>query len=141
MKFNLLIANALLCLAGLALPARAQEANVMVITVPFEFVVGATPLPAGTYTVSRTSSPGFSSLLIASRDNGAFLIPTAFDNTAVGDTSLTFDQIGGERVLSRIRTLDGSFTVDNRREAERLAKVARSNDRTPANGMTSSGGQ
>ena len=140
MKSNMLIAIALLPLAGLAVPARAQEAKV-VVTVPFDFVVGATTLPAGTYTVRRASSFADSPLLVANRDHSAFLIPTAFDGTKVGDTSLSFDQIGGERVLGQIKTLDGTYTIDNSREAQRLTKLAKSNNHPPANGMTSSGGQ
>jgi hypothetical protein len=139
-KSNMLMAIALLAFAGLAVPARSQQAKV-VATVPFEFVVGGTTLPAGTYTVSRASQVDASPLLVANRDHGAFLLPTDFDGTKVGDTGLSFDQIGGEHVLSQIKTLDGTYTIDNRREAQRLTKVARSNDHTRANGMTSSGGQ
>lgn len=140
MKSQMLIAIALLSLAGLEVPARAQEGSA-VATVPFEFVVGSTTLPAGTYTVSRTSSLDTTPLLVANHDHGAFLIPTAFDDTKVGDTSLSFDQIGDEHVLSQIRTLDGSYTIDSRRKAQRLTKLAKSNNQTRANGMTSSGGQ
>lgn len=140
MKSNMLIAMALLCLGGLAVPARAQEGSV-VATVPFEFVVGGTTLPAGKYTVSRTSSLSSSPLLVATRDHGAYLLPTAFDSTKVGEASLGFDQIGEEHVLSQIKTLDGTYTIDNTQEAKRLTKLAKSNDHSPANGMTSSGGQ
>lgn len=140
MKSNMLIAIALLAIAGLAVPARAQQAEVAV-TVPFEFVVGTTVLPAGTYTVSRTASLDASPLLVASRDHGVYVIPTAFDNTRVGDVSLGFDQTGRERVLSEIRTLGGTYTIDTRREAQKLTKLAQSNDHTRANGMNSSGAQ
>jgi hypothetical protein len=139
MKSNVLIAVASLAFAGLAVPARAQQAEVAA-TIPFEFVVGATTLPAGTYTVSRTSSLDTSPLLVASRDHGAYLITTGLDSTQVGETSLRFDHIGGEHVLSQIKTLGGTYTIDNRREAERLTKLAQSNDHSQANGMTSSGG-
>ena len=142
MKSNMLIAIALLFLAGLAVPARAQEgSDVVTVTVPFEFVVGATTLPAGRYTVSRNASLDASPLLVANRDHSAFVLPTAFDSTKVGETSLSFDQIGGEHVLSEIKTLDGAYTIDNSREAQRLTKLAKSNNHPPANGMTSSGGQ
>jgi hypothetical protein len=139
-KLNMLIAIALLAVAGLAGSARAQQPEI-VATVPFEFVVGATTLPAGTYTVSRTSSLDVSPLLVANRDHGAYLIPTALDGTQVGDATLTFDQIAGEHVLSQIRTLGGTYTIDNRREAQRLTNLAQSNNHPRANGMTSSGGQ
>jgi hypothetical protein len=139
MKSNALIALALLAFAGLAGTARAQQAEV-VATIPFEFVVGATTLPAGTYTVSRTSSLDSSLLLVASRDHGAYLITTGLDDTRLGETKLIFDYIGGEHVLSQINTLGGAYTIDNRQEAQRLTKLAQSNDHTRVNGMTSSGG-
>lgn len=139
MKSNMLIAIALLSLAGLAVPVHAQEGSV-VVTVPFEFVVGGTTLPAGRYTVSRNSSLDTSPLLVANRDHGAYLLPTAFDSTKGGNTSLSFEQIGSEPVLSQIKTLDGTYTIDNTQEAKRLTKLAQSNDHTRANGMTSSGG-
>ena len=138
MKSNIFFAIALLAFAGVAVPAHSQQAKV-VATVPFEFVVGDTTLPAGTYIVSRTSSDT-SPLLVANRDHGVFLIPTAFDGR-VGDASLSFDQIGSEHVLSQIKTLDGTYTIDNRREKQRLTKVAKSNDHTQGNRMTPSGGQ
>jgi hypothetical protein len=139
-KSNILIAFALLAFAGLAVPARSQQAEV-VATVPFDFVVVTTTLPAGTYTVSRTSSPNASALLVANRDHGVLLLPTAFDSTKVGNTNLSFEQIGGKDVLSQIKTLEGTYTLDNSREAQRLTKMAQSNDHNRADGMTSSGGQ
>ena len=140
MKSNMLIAIALLSLAGLAVPARAQEAKV-VVTVPFGFIAGTQALPAGKYIVSTVGTPGDSLLLLSSRDHGAFVLPATFDSTQLADTSLKFLQIGDEHVLSQIQTLDGAYTIDNRRKAQRLTKLAQSNDHTAANGMTSSGGQ
>lgn len=139
MKSNIVFAITLLAFAGIAVSAHSQQAKVAA-TVPFEFVVGNTTLPAGTYTVSTTSSD-FSPLLVANRDHGTFLIPTDFDGTRVGETSLSFNQIGGEHVLSQIKTLDGTYTIDNTQEAKRLTKLAKSNDHTQGNGMTPSGGQ
>lgn len=137
---KMFIANALLAFAGLVGPARAQQAEVAV-TVPFEFIAGTQMLPAGKYTVSRTESLAVSPLLLRGHDGGVFLLPTTFDSTPSDKVSLSFDQIGTERVLSQINTLGGTYTIDNHREAQRLTKVAQSNDHTRANGMTPSGGQ
>ena len=139
MKSRMLIAIALLAFAGLAVPAPAQEAQV-IVTVPFEFVAGTQTLPAGKYVISRESLAA-SPLLLYSHDGGAFLLPTTFDDTQAGDSKLGFDQIGTEHVLSFIKTASGTYTIDNGREAQRLTKVAKSNDHTPVSGMTSSGGQ
>jgi hypothetical protein len=47
----------LTCLLGLGVSARAQDADAVVASVPFEFVAGGATLPAGEYTVSRVN-PG-----------------------------------------------------------------------------------
>lgn len=138
MKSGMLVAIALLAVAGLAVPASAQDDKI-VVTVPFEFVAGTQTLPAGKYTVSRTSSLQGSSLLVSSRDHGVFLLPAAFDSTRVGDASVSFTEIEGQHVLSEIKTPGGIYTVESRREAERLAKVAK--DRSRTTGMSPSGGQ
>ena len=44
------IAALLFSVAGLLVPARAQEAK-LIVTVPFEFIVGTQTLPPGTYRV------------------------------------------------------------------------------------------
>lgn len=74
------IVSVLLSIAGLLVPARAQQAKV-IATIPFEFVVGTQKLPGGNITVSTTSSQANSPLLVFNRDHGAFLLPTAFDGT------------------------------------------------------------
>lgn len=138
MKLRMLVAIASLALAGLAVPASAEE-GAIVVTVPFEFVAGTQTLPAGKYTVSRTSSLDTSPLFISSHEQGVFLLPVAFDDTRLGDASLSFEQIGGQHVLSEIKTPAGIYTVESRRETERLAKST--NDHTQATRMTSSGSQ
>lgn len=139
MKSRMLISTALLAFAGFAVPAPAQEGRV-IVTVPFEFIAGTQRLPAGKYTISRTDSLAASPLLLYSDSGSAFLLPTAFDGTQTEDAKLGFDLIGAEHVLSYIKTPSGTYTIDNRREAQRLTKLAKSNDHT-RDGMTSSGGQ
>lgn len=139
MKISSIVA-VLVSLAGFLVPARAQEAKV-IVTLPFEFVVGTQTLPAGKYIVSRTSSLSNTALLVSNHDHGAFFLPTAFDSTQFGNASLSFDGIGDEHVLSQIKTPTGTYTIDDHREVERLIKLAQSKDHMRANGMTSSGSQ
>ena len=134
------MAFVLLSVVGLRSPASAQEGAV-VVTVPFEFVVGTTTLPAGTYTVSRTSPLASSTLLIFNHDHGAFLLATAFDERRSDNTSLSFDLIGDKHVLSKIKTLVGTYTIDSSREAERLTKLAQSSEGSRATSMNPSGSQ
>jgi len=151
-KSNMLIAIALLSLAGVVVPARAQEGKVpltvpyelvagskIAVTVPFEFVAGGRTLPAGRYTISEFGTPGSSRLLISTGDRGVSVISANLDTTQFGDASLRFDQVAGAHLLSQIKTSKGTYAMDNRGETERLTKLAQSNDHTGANGMTTSG--
>lgn len=69
----------LICLLGLGVSARAQDAGKVVANVPFEFVAGGETLPAGTYSVSRVSFQAHRGLVIRSYDNSVFLLPIVFD--------------------------------------------------------------
>ena len=70
-----------MCLLGVGVSARAQDADAVVVSVPFEFVAGGATLPAGEYRVSRVN-PGLNRELAISGYNkgGAFVLPLAFDN-------------------------------------------------------------
>ena len=138
MKKYSLIVGLLAGIAGSSLSLRAQEAKI-IVTIPFEFVVGAQTLPSGTYTVSTASAVASAPLLLSNRDHSVFLLPT-FDGVGSG-IAVSFDQVGEGHVLSQIKTPTGIYTVDNRREVEKLIKVAQSNDHTPTTGMAPAGSQ
>lgn len=125
--------------AGASVPAPSQEAKV-VVTIPFEFVVGTQTLPGGTYTVSRSSVGTSSPLLLSSRGQSVFLLPTAFDSAESG-AAVKFDQVGEEHVLSQIKTPEGIYTIDNHREVEKLNKLAQSNNHNWTKGMAAAGSQ
>jgi hypothetical protein len=54
----------LICLLSIGKSARAQSADGVVVTVPFEFVAGGTTMPAGEYKV-RHVSPGIDRELLS----------------------------------------------------------------------------
>ena len=137
-KYSLIVAL-LAGIAGSSLSLRAQEATV-IVSIPFEFVVGTQTLPSGTYTVSRTSAVASSPLLIFNREHSALLLPTAFDGVGSG-VSVGFDQVGEEHVMSQIKTPEGIYTIDSHREIEKLIKLAQSNDHNPTTGMPAAGSQ
>jgi hypothetical protein len=137
-KYSLIVAL-LAGIAGSSLSLRAQEAKV-IVTIPFEFVVGSQTLPSGTYTVSTASGVASSPVLFSNRDHGVFLLPTAFDGGGYG-VAVSFDQVGEGHVLRQIKTPAGIYTLDNHREVEKLIKLAQSNDSTPTTGMAPSGSQ
>ena len=87
-----------------AAPARADE--LVVATVPFEFIVGHARLPAGKYTVSTTSEDrGVLAVTSSDGTHTAFVlaIATPVDETAARP-GLVFSRFSGEYFLSRIVT-------------------------------------
>lgn len=113
MKKSYLIALlTLTCLLGVGLTAHAQDLDRVVVTVPFAFVAGGATLPAGDYTVIR-ANPGINrELAITGYNNGgAFLLPLAFDPGTSEAPTLSFAQIGGRHYLSKVKTLNGVYTL------------------------------
>jgi len=137
-KYSLIVAL-LAGIAGSSVSLRAQEAKV-IVTIPFEFVVGNQLLPSGTYTVSRASGEAISPLLLSNRDHGVFLLPSAVDGDGSG-IAVSFDRVGEAHLLREIKTPAGIYSFDNHREVEKLTKLAQSNDHTPKTGMAASGSQ
>src|ERR1700757_972303 len=102
------------CVLGVGVSARAQDADAVVVSVPFEFVAGGATLPAGEYRVSRIN-PGINRELAISGYNkgSAFLLPLTFDDTAArnGQPTFSFEHVGGKYFLSGIKTLSGVYTM------------------------------
>jgi len=123
------------CLLGLGISARAQDASEVVVKVPFEFVAGGKTLPAGTYSVGRLSPGIHPSLIIDSKDTGAFalVLPIVPDGDSAGRTELSFERVGGKYFLSKVATPAGVYTLLTQRAMTRLAQM---ND----HGVTSSSG-
>jgi hypothetical protein len=126
------------CLLGVGVSARAQDADAVVVSVPFEFVAGGATLPAGEYRVSRVN-PGLNRELAISGYNkgGAFLLPLAFDNGSNDQPTLSFEHLGGKYFLSKIKTLSGVYTMPTSRELIMLGKTNSPSSGTPS----ASGGQ
>jgi hypothetical protein len=103
------IAAALLLCAGAASDARADEERI-VVKVPFDFLVGDTRLPAGTYVV-QPSSQDLSVIAIQNEDRResayAMTIPSNSDES-VKDPELVFEKHEGGYVLSKIVETDGN---------------------------------
>ena len=113
----------LTCLLGLGVSARAQDAEGVRVTVPFEFVAGGATLPAGTYTVGRVSLDAASSIVIRSDGHGAFALPVAVDGTAVKQPQLSFEHVGGVYFLSEADTPAGVYTFALPRAMVALAQA------------------
>jgi hypothetical protein len=128
----------LTCVLGVGASARAQDADAVVVSVPFEFVAGGATLPAGEYRISRLN-PGIGrELSIRGYNKGnAFLLPLAFDDGHADQPTLSFEHVGGKYVLSSIKTLSGVYSIPASREKVMLGKA-----NSPSPGTSSaSGGQ
>jgi hypothetical protein len=138
MKKSFLTAALMLtCLLGVGVSARAQDADAVVVGVPFEFVAGGATLPAGEYRVSR-ANPGVSrELAINGYDKGnAFLLPVTFDEGFASQPTLSFENVGGKYFLSKIKTPGGVYTMPTPRERIMLGEA---NTPSPVSSSSSGG--
>src|ERR1700690_3318682 len=99
------------CVLGSGLTAHAQDSRSITVNVPFEFVAGTTVLPAGTYSVERSSPDSESALVIHSYGNSVFLLPVAFDGVSGERANLRFEQVGDKHFLSKIETPAGAYAI------------------------------
>jgi hypothetical protein len=126
----------LTCLFGARVSAHAQDADAVVVKVPFEFVAGGATLPAGEYRVSRTNPGATLELAISGYNKGsAFLIPQAFDDDPANLATVSFEHVGGKYFLSRIKTPAGVYTLPTPREMVMLGQA-----NTPSPNTSSSSG-
>ena|ERR1700733_12382 len=130
----------LTCLLGVGVSARAQNADAVVVNVPFEFVAGGATLPAGEYRVSRVNPGVNRELAISGYNKGsAFLLPLALDESAAAanQPTVSFEHVGDKYFLTKIKTLGGVYTMPASREMVMLGKA-----NTPGPSTSSaSGGQ
>lgn len=113
-KLYFRIAVVLVGIAGMGITTKAQAVDQLLVTVPFEFVVGGTTLPAGMYWVHRLSDANpTGGLVLSSYGNRVIsvVLPIDIKNATVYKPQLTFEAIGGQRVLSRIQTGDNVFDI------------------------------
>jgi hypothetical protein len=131
-KSYFIVVLALTCVLGLGGSSRAQDADRIVVHVPFDFVAGGETLSAGTYSVSRVSESQ-PSLFIRSDDKVAFLLPIVFDGAAAEQAKLGFQHVGDKYFLSKVETPAGIYSIGAPRV---MTKVAQTRDQGT---MSSSG--
>jgi len=123
MKNLLRIAVALIGFAGLGITAKAQVADQIVVTIPFEFVVAGKTLPAGTYRANRVSDDKWAGLIFSSVETrtGVIVRPTEVQSASADQAKVSFEKAGDEHFLSKIQTGDNLFTIPVSRNAILLA--------------------
>ena len=108
------ILSAFFVLAALAITAKGQVADQIVVNIPYEFVVDGTTLPAGTYRVTRISSNNERALAISSFESHAAVVVISnevADKTRAERPSFSFQQVGEQHLLSKIETGEHVFTI------------------------------
>jgi hypothetical protein len=113
-KLYFRIAVALVGIAALGITTKAQAVDQIIVTVPFEFVVGGTTLPAGTYRVHRVSKDDpTGGLVFTSYENRviATVLPIDIESAYNNKPEVTFKTAGGQHLLSRIQTVDNVFNI------------------------------
>jgi hypothetical protein len=112
-KLYLRMALALVGVAGLGIATKGQVVDQMVVTVPFEFVVAGTTLPAGTYQVHRVSDDPSEGLVLSSYENHVIttVFPIDVESGRVNKPEVTFETAGDKHLLSRIQTANNVFNI------------------------------
>jgi len=133
-KAYLIAVIGLISLLGVGVSARAQDIDSVVVKVPFEFVAGGATLRAGEYRISL-ANPGVNRELAISGYNkgNAFLLPVVFADGAATEPTLSFEHVGGKYFLSKVKTLNGVYTMPAQREMIMLGQT------NTAGAMSSSG--
>lgn len=106
MKKQLLhIAATLSLFLMLGAAAAAQATREMTVAIPFNFYVGKTALPAGNYTVYRTSTNSGDGFLLRAADRQAkvvFMAHQVRSAGAPGESKLEFRRYDGGYFLARV---------------------------------------
>jgi|ERR1700677_173080 hypothetical protein len=111
-KIYVFAAMAVMCLFVTDRAALAQDPPLLIVSVPFEFVVAARTMPAGSYRVSRISFDAHSGLVISGQGGSALVLPVAVDDgSAAQSGSLDFERIGDKYLLAKVETLDHAYAV------------------------------
>ena len=105
--------TAIVGFAALAISAKAQEPDQLVIHIPHEFVVYGKTLPAGTYRVNRTEPAAEEQLVLRSVKNGegVLVVPSLVEDGRAGKLGFVFEEIAGQHFLTTIETAEHVFAV------------------------------
>jgi len=136
-KLYLRILMAVVGFAGLAITAKAQAVDQIVVTIPFEFVAAGKSLPAGTYRVNRVWNDDRGVLILSSYENraSAIVLPAEVETHPSNKPQVSFETAGDEHFLSKIETGDNAFAIPVSPAAILLASAKSHVD--PASGSSS----
>ncbi len=106
MKKMFLIVIALFLFTGAgAVSASAQVADIIEATIPFDFTINETNLPAGFYSIKRVNSNTQRTMVVRNAEGKnlfVFLANATYANGTPDDTQLIFNVVGNRYFLSQI---------------------------------------
>ena len=113
------------CFASLAITAKAQDVDRLVVNIPFEFVAAGKTLPAGNYEVKRLLGNSLEELVLSGPEAhaGVFVLASEVESVREGKTHISFEQAGDQHFLSKIETRDHVFNIEVPRAATLLASA------------------
>jgi len=117
------VAIAVICVFGFGITSHAQDADVLVVDVPFDFVMASTTMPAGTYRVARLSDDSHSGIVFRGDGNVAVILPKTVEETSIPKALLTFEHAGDKYFLGKIETPGHTYTITTPRPIMALAKT------------------
>lgn len=101
--------------AALAISAKAQESDQVIVDVPYAFVISGKTLPPGRYRVNEISTSNLHELVVRSFENraGVFVVPSEVVDADARTHKLpfAFREVGGEHFLTQIETAEHVFTI------------------------------
>lgn len=136
MKGYARVLSAFFAAAAIAVAARAQAVDQLIVKIPYEFVAAGKTLPAGTYTVRRINDRDINELSLTSFENrtGVLLSSTIVEPNSDDKQVLTFEIVGDQHILSKIETADHVFTLY---VPAKSAPVLAKNQASPSTGSSS----
>jgi hypothetical protein len=132
---NSLIAIAAAAVIGVAHPEAAKAGEQIQVTIPFDFIVGNTRMPAGKYVIEEDAETPIVWLIETSDGSRASFITTIEALSTQGNSTrpdLDFEMFSGEHFLSRIDLHDGTareIVLTRPIMEEELAKASAHSDR------------
>lgn len=102
--------------------AFADPHDTTISNIPFDFVIGTTTFPAGTYSISRVSDDASGELLIRSKDGtkAAFFLPIASASSDPnGEVKLRFRHEGDQYYLMEVYGGLDTYTVNSTRSQQK----------------------
>jgi hypothetical protein len=127
------LALAVMCVFGLSGSSHSQEADAIVVKIPFDFFVGTRSMPAGRYTFERVFADQHSGFILHGDGGSTIVVPKTVDDTSTFQAKLTFEHLGDKYFLDKVKTSAGIYSIATTRPITVVAGTTDKNT-VPAGG-------